>query len=152
MESIDVLTKGFKTKYESFLIGCDAIEEMGGWDKKTFGEMDVFYENDLLGLILRLIAADGEICGKEVEYVNKNFGFEQTAESLKAAYENCREMLGDSYDEKFKNGVSVMKKINTKLAAAYKELLTTVCDIIIASDGEIAPEEIEEAKRIKALI
>lgn len=152
MESVDVLSKAFKAKYESFLIGCDAIEEMGEWDKETFGEMDVFYENDLIGMILRLIATDGEICGKEVEYVNKNFGFDHTVESLKAAYENCRELLVGAFDENFKNGFSLMKKINAKLAVAYKDLLCLVCDIVIASDGEISPEEIEEAKRIKALI
>lgn len=152
MESVDVLTKGFKAKYESFLIGCDAIEEMGQWDKEAFGEMDVFYESDLGGMILRLIAADGEICGKEVEYVNKNFGFDYTEGSLKAAYESCHEGLVGSFDENFKKGYLLMKKINAKLADAYKDLLGTICDIVIASDGEISPEEIEEAKRIKALI
>lgn len=152
MESVDVLTKGFKAKYESFLIGCGSVEELGGWDKEAFGEMDVFFENDLMGMILRLIATDGEICGKEVEYVNKNFGFNHTVESLKFAYENCQEMLEDSFDENFKKGYLRMEKINAKLAATYKDLLGTICDIVIASDDEIAPEEIEEAKRIKTLI
>lgn len=152
MENIDSLTRSFKSKYESFLIGCDAIEETGGWDKDAFGEMDVFYENDLVGLILRLVAADGKISEKEVEYVNKNFGFGQTVQSLGAAYENCRGALGASFDENFKKGVALMQKINAKLAAAYRELLGIVCDIVVASDGEISPEEIEEAKRIKALV
>ncbi len=101
MESWDELTQGFKAKYGSFLSGCDAIEESGGWNKEAHGEKDVFYENELLGQILRLIAPAGEICGKEVAYVNRNFGFEQTPERLKAAYENCYDRLGESYDESY---------------------------------------------------
>lgn len=33
----------FKMKYESFLIGCDSIEEMELWDKNSLGEMEAFY-------------------------------------------------------------------------------------------------------------
>lgn len=152
MEKIESLTKAFKAGYERFLIGCDAIEETGGWDKEAFGEMDVFYENDLVSLILRLIAADGKISEKEAEYLNRNFGFDYTAERLAEVYENCRGEIGGAFDKKFKNGLACMKKINGKLASAYEELLGLVCDIVIASDGEISPEEIEEAKRIKALV
>ena len=43
-----------------------------------------------------------------------------------------------------------MKNINVKLAALYSELLGTICDILIASDGEISPDEIQEAQRIKS--
>lgn len=152
MDRIDMLTNAFKSQYERFLIGCDAIEETGAWDKENLGEMDVFYENDLVGLLLRLIAADGRISEKEAEYVNKNFGFDYSAGQLADIYENCREAIGAPFDEKFKDGVRQMKAINGKLADAYAELLGLACDIVAASDGEIAPEEIEEAKRIKALL
>ena len=49
-------------------------------------------------------------------------------------------------------GVECMKNINVKLAALYSELLGTICDILIASDGEISPDEIQEAQRIKSLL
>ena len=152
MDRIDMLTNDFRSLYERFLIGCDAIEETGGWDKENLGEMDVFYENDLLSLILRLIAADGKISEKEAEYLDRNFGFDYSPGQLADIYENCREAIGGSFDEKFKEGVRQMKAINAKLADAYAELLGLACDIVAASDGEIAPEEIEEAKRIKALL
>ena len=45
-----------------------------------------------------------------------------------------------------------MKGINVKLAALYTELIGTICDILIASDGEISPDEIHEEQRIKALL
>lgn len=66
-----------------------------------------------------------------------------------AFYEND---LLSSFDVKFKNGVECMKNINVKLAALYSELLGTICDILIASDGEISPDEIQEAQRIKSLL
>ena len=54
----------FKMKHEAFLVGCDAIEEMGLWNKEAYGEMDVFYSNDLVIVIIRLIATDGKISQK----------------------------------------------------------------------------------------
>ena len=140
MKNIDKLTEEFKTKYERFLIGCDAIEELDQWDKEENGEMDVFYQNDLVSVILRLIAADGEISDEETDYLNRNFGFEY-----------CEEEVSHSFDEQFENGITLMRSINEKLADAYKELLSLICNIIIESDEVIAPEEIEEAKKLKEL-
>lgn len=151
MGKIDSLTEAFRVQYDRFIIGCDSIEETGAWDKETFGEMDVFYENDLVSLVLRLIASDGKISGREVEYLNRNFGFDYTVERLAETYDLCSREIGESFDEKFKNDVAYMRAINGKLAALYEELLHIICDIVIASDGEISPEEIEEARRIKAL-
>ena len=152
MENIDNLTKAFRFQYERFRFGCEAIEKTGAWDKEKFGGMGTFYENDLLCMILRVIAADGKISAKEVEYLNRNFAFEHTVESLAEVYENCRREIGESFDMKFKNGVECMKNINVKLAALYTELLGTICDILIASDGEISLDEIQEAQRIKSLL
>ena len=152
MEKIDNLTKAFRFQYDRFHLGCDAIEETGAWDKEKFGGMGAFYENDLLCMILRVIVADGKISAKEVEYLNRNFAFEHTVESLTEVYDNCRREIGESFDMKFKNGIECMKSINAKLADLYTELIGTICDILIASDGEISLDEIQEAQRIKALL
>ena len=58
---------------------------------------------------------------------------------------------GQAFDENFENGITHMRKINSKLADAYKELLSLICDIIIESDGVIADSEVEEVKRLKAM-
>ena len=151
MEDSDRLTKKFRNLYERFLLGCDAIEEMGAWDKESFGGMGVFYETDLIGLILRLIVADGTISTKEVAYLNRNFGLDYTVTKLAEVYESCRETINGSFDEQFKNGITRMKEINGKLANAYAELVGIICDIVIAGDGDISPEERGEIQRIKAL-
>ncbi len=151
MEKIDICVESFKLKYDLFMIGCDAIEEEGLWDTEVLGEMDGFYFNDLSSVIIRLIASDGNISEKEVEYLNKTFGFEYTLDELKEVYKNCKDNIDHSFDEAFENGISYMRKINSKLADAYKELLALICDIIIESDGIIADIEVDEVKRLKAL-
>ena len=151
MKKIDMLTEEFKTKYESFFIGCDAVEESGLWDREAHGEMEAFYQNDLVSVILRLIAVDGTISEREAEYLNKNFGFDYTADDLTEIYKSCEEEINRSFDEQFENGVTYLRSVNEKMADAYKELLGLICDIIIESDDVISPEEIEEAKRLKDL-
>ena len=151
MKKIDILTEEFKSKYERFLIGCAAVGELEQWDNEEYGDMDVFYQNDLVSVILRLIAADGEISDKESEYLNKNFGFDYTADELADVYDNCEEKISRSFDEQFENGVEYMRSVNEKLAQAYEELLGLICDIIIESDDVISAEEVEEAKRLRDL-
>ncbi|MBQ4612234.1 MAG: TerB family tellurite resistance protein [Clostridia bacterium] len=151
MVTLEQYVDSFKMKHESFLAGCDSIEEMGLWDKEKLGEMDVFYSTDLASVIIRLIAVDGKITPHEVEYLNKTFAFDYTLEELEEVYANCYDDIGQAFDEAFENGITHMRKINEKLADAYKELLSLVCEIIIASDGVLTTAEIDEVKRLKAL-
>lgn len=151
MKKIDTLTQEFKIKLEKFITGCDALEELDNWDLEEYGEMDAFYQNDLVSVIIRLIAVDGNISENEVKYLNENFGFSYTVEELKDVYHSCSEEISHSFDEQFKNGISMMRAVNGNLADAYKELLGLICDIIVESDDVITPEEIEEVKSLKAL-
>ena len=104
----------FKMKHESFLIECDTLEDLNLWNKEEHGK------------ILRLIAVDGDISEKETEYLNKNFGFEYTADELTDIYESCEEEISHSFDEQFENGITYIRSINEKLADAYKELLELI--------------------------
>lgn len=151
MKNVEMYIDSFKMKHESFLIGCNSIEEMGLWDKEALGEMDVFYSNDLTSVIIRLIATDGKITQKEVDFLNETFDFEYTLDELIDVYNSCKDDIGHAFDENFENGITYMRKINAKLADAYKELLSLICEIIIESDGVIAESEIAEVKRLKAM-
>ena len=151
MKNIEKYIESFKTKYESFINGCDSIEEMELWDKEKLGEMEAFYANDLTSVIIRLIAVDGQISQKEVDYLNESFGFGYSLAELTEVYENCIDNIDHSFDENFENGISYMRQINDNLADAYKELLSTVCEIIINGDGVVTPAEIDEVKRLKEM-
>ncbi len=150
--NIDALTESFKMKYEKFIIGCDAQEELAEWDTECNGEMDVYYENDLVGIILTLVVADGAISQKEVDYLNRCFGFDYTVETLEEVYKTCSSELDDLFCNRFSEGVEQLRGINEKLADAYVELVDIACDIIIASDDVIATSETEAAKALKATL
>ena len=151
MKDINVSVENFKLKYEMFLNGCDSIEETEQWDVEKLGEMDAFYISDLASIIIRLVALDGKITAKEVDYFNRTFGFEYTLEELTELYRVCEDNIDRSFDENFENGITYMRKINNELADAYKELLSLVCQIIIESDGVISEAEVAEVKRLKAM-
>ena len=53
--------------------------------------------------------------------------------------------------EGFENGIHHLRKVNSRLADAYKELLVLICKIIIESDGIIAEAETAEVKKLLEL-
>ena len=149
MEQLKNYSESFKFKFEKFLTGCDSIEEMGLWNLEENGEMDAYYSADLTSVIIRLIAADGNVTQKEVDYLNDIFGFEYTVEELAAIYDDCAEAIDSIFEDGAENGLSLMRSINEKLADAYIDLIVTICDIVIESDGVIDAAEIELANQIK---
>ena len=102
----------------------------------------------LSSVIIRLITADGKISSKEVEYLNNTFGFDYTLDELISVYDSCKDNIEHAFDENFENGITYMRKINTKLADAYKEILFLICEIIIESDGVKTESEVKEVKRL----
>jgi hypothetical protein len=140
----------FHKKYEQFLAGCDSVEELERWNTSYYGDMDVFYTNDLVSVIISLIASDGEISQREVAYLNEAFGFDMTLEALIAVYENSPEAIDNTCNETFASGIDRLETINPKLAEAYRELLSLICDIIMESDGVITEKEVAKAKALKA--
>lgn len=152
MDKLNALSESFKMKYEKFLIGCDSIEEIDLWDKEAYGEMDGFYSNDIVSVIIRLIAADGSFTEKETAYLNDLFGFDYTAEELKGIYDDCGDSIENLFEKDLGEGIANLKKINDKLADIYKDLLLTVCDIVIESDGVIDRAELELAKQLKDIV
>lgn len=141
----------FKMKHEAFLMGCDSLEELGLWDKIAYGEMDSFYTNDMTTLIIRLTASDGVITQKEVDDLNQLFDFDYTLEELREVYDNCADLIGEAFDDNFRESVAMLREISEKVAEAYKELLDLICSIIAESDGTVTEAERAEIVRIKSL-
>lgn len=151
MEKLQRYAESFKLKFEKFIIGCDALEEMALWDKEKNGEMEAFYSADMVSVIMRLTAVDGKIADEEVKYINEVFGFAYTVTELKTIYADCKDAIETVFTDGLENGYTHMKRINEKLADAYKELILLICDIVIASDGIIAAAEVQMAKTLKTL-
>ncbi len=141
MKDLSILTDSFKLKYEKFILGCDSIELDESWDKEANGEMDVFYENEILSVILSLIIADGTISEAEVRYLNDNFGLSYSVEQLKTVYSALGDEIDAFFERYFKAGYQMLQGIHEKLATAYKELFELICQIIVESDGRVSEEE-----------
>ncbi len=152
MKKIDELTDSFKTRLDTFTIGCDSIEEIELWNKEESGELDVFCLNEFVSTILRLVAADGVINEKETEYVNKNFGFSYTADELRDIYENCQFVINDSFEERIREDIQLVSGVNAKLGEEFKELISLICGIIAESDSAISAEEQKEIDSIEAVL
>ena len=141
MKDLSILTDSFKLKYEKFILGCDSIELDESWGKDANGEMDVFYENEILSVILSLIIADGTISEAEVRYLNDNFGLSYSVEQLKTVYTALGDEIDAFFERYFKAGYQMLQGIHEKLATAYKELFELICQIIVESDGRVSEEE-----------
>lgn len=149
MQGLDKLTEEFKFKYERYLTGCDALEEAGLWDTEELGQMEAYYQNDLMGVILRLIAADGKISDGETEYLNRAFGFTCTTQELRDFYAGCEDSFKRDFAEQLEAGYRLMRGKNEKLAEAYRELLDLACTILMVSDGAAGPEETAVLKKAR---
>lgn len=148
MSKLDLYSESFKATYEKFIIGCDSQEEIKGWDICADGEMEGYYSNILITVVMKLIASDSVFSDKEVEYFNKVFGFEYSVDELKTVYENCEDVIEENFSSEIVDALEKLEGVNEKLASAYKELLGLVGCIISASDG-IAHEK--ESKLIELL-
>ena len=149
MDKIEMLSESFKLKYELFLNGCDSLEEIDRWDKESLGEMDTYYVNDLVSVVLRLIAADGVFSEKETEYLNRFFGFDYTPEDLQKIYADLKDAIDALFSEGIASGIEMLREINLPLSETYRDLLCTACDVIIASDSVIDGAELLLAQQLK---
>ncbi len=150
MDRLHEYSESFKLKFEKFLMGCDALEELGAWDKEQHGEMDAFFAADMVSVVLCLTVADGKVTAQEVGYINDIFGFDYTVAEVESIYEGCAEGIDSIFDEQAENAYSHLCRSNARLAQAYKELVCLACDIVIASDGVVSRQETELAERLKA--
>ncbi len=144
-------TEKFIDRWEKFIVGCDALEESGKWNKDELGEMEAYYENDMISIILRLIVCDDRITVEESDYLNEMFGFKYSPEELRELYEGFTADVGADPDSMLIEGYSLLKSISPELAAYYRELVSFTCGIISESDGAFAHNEFRTANHIIAL-
>lgn len=139
MTNIPKLCEKFKANYEFFLTGCDSMRRSGAWDRDENGDMDTYYSEDLVSVIIRLVAADGDVTEDEAAFMEDSFGMEYTPEELSDFYEACAYELDEENDAIFADTLATLNTLNPRLAEAYKFLVSTACEIIL--DSDIKPEE-----------
>lgn len=143
------MDNNFKERWEQFLIKCDEIGKESAWDEEELGVMYAYYDADLMNVVLYLVASDGEIQEKEVEFINDTFGFDYDMEKLQEVYGVCGESLVSHFDETLEKDIALMKGIDEGLCSEYKELLAMVCGMVIESDGIVTETEKDKAKELQ---
>ena len=150
MTKLQEMSENFKYQYEKFLNGCDALEDKKDWDVSVNGDMETYYFNDIMCVIVLLISADGKFAGGEAKYINDIFGFSYTPEELRELYRTNGEDIQNMLEAEVPAGYRRMKLINSKLAEHYRQLIFLICDIIAESDGYIQDAELKQIERVKA--
>ncbi len=150
MSRLHQLSESFQLKFQKFLNGCDALEELDRWDRDAWGDMDAYYAADMTSIALRLMVADGRVTPEEVRYIDEMFGFRYTQQEVWDIYRDCRAGIDTVFDTEAENGYSRILAINENLGAAYKELVCLICTIIIESDGIRESCEIALAEQVRS--
>ena len=145
---IDRHSEEFRLNWERFVHACGAAEAEGRWDTAELGEMEGFCFNTVLGVILHLIITDGNVAEREVEILNRNFGFDYTVESLLEVYYSIGEEIEGNYLANAKETLGLLTRIDPQLADDFRSLLNLICVIAAESDEGVSETELEELRRL----
>ena len=147
-DKLKVLSDEFKMKHELAVAGFDSHEELTDWDMEEYGEMDAYYDNLLITVIVRMCASDGNFSRGETDYLKDVFNFVFTLEELREIYESMESLEDDdAFVQSLKKDVDMLWSTDGKLCSAFCELVKLACEIIKETDG-IAPEEVALADRL----
>ncbi len=132
----------FRVLYDQFVNSCDAAEMAGKWDKEEYGEMEGYFFNTLMGILMNVINADGNIGAREAEVLNDCFGFSYTVDELIELYGYCGKDLEANYAENAKIAMALLNGIDEGLADRFRELVLAICNLVAETeDGVLESEE-----------
>ena len=144
----------FQTKVEAFLEACESLQERGLWEEEEYGNVQAYYVNDLVCIITRIIAADGEITEREAEFLGDVFGFDYSVEELEEVYEICIDSIKDMFETGVNEAYQLLMDKDMDLADSYKELILLAGQVAMDSDEMImaSAAEKEELKKLQELL
>lgn len=144
----------FQTKVETFLEACKSLEDRGLWEEEEYGNVQAYYVNDLVCIITRIIAADGEITEREVQFLGEVFGFDYSVEELEEVYEICLDSIRDMFETGVNEAYQLLKNKDMDMADSYKELILLAGKVAMDSDGMImsSAAEKDELRKLQELL
>lgn len=144
----------FQTKVEAFLEASESLQERGLWEEEEYGNVQAYYVNDLVCIIARIIAADGQITERETELLGEVFGFDYSPEELEEVYEICMDSISDMFETGVNEAYQLLKDMDMDLADSYKELILLAGQVAMDSDDMImsTAAEREEVRKLQELL
>lgn len=134
----------FQKNVETFLEACEGLQEKGLWDEMEYGNVQAYYVNDLVCIITKIIAADGEITECETQFLGEVFGFDYTVEELQEVYEICAEGIEEFFETGVNEAYQLLQDKDSDLAKSYKELLLEAGKVAMDSDNMIMASAVEK--------
>lgn len=140
-ETLDMLTRQFRERYDGMADLCAAAENDGRWDSDRDGSMEGFAFAALSGAILSLIVSDGNVGERETEYLNGAFGFDYTVDDLLGLFRFSASDLRDNAAQNVTETVRALDESDPAVGAEFRALLKLACRIISESDDGVAEKE-----------
>ncbi len=140
-ETLDLLTRQFRERYDGMAEICAAAEEAGRWDKNRDGSMEGFAFAALSGAILSLIVSDGNVGERETAYLNSAFGFDYTVDDLLGLFRFSASDLRENAVQNVTDTVRALDEADPAAGAEFCTLLKLACRIISESDDGVAENE-----------
>ncbi len=138
----------FTQKYESFMNRCSDLNKNEAWDEDEYCEMSLFYESSMANLVLSLLASDGVIHEKEVDFINR-FGIgSYTDERLQEIIGILGDNIDRYYNEDIIRDIDLLKKVDEGMAKEYTELVKAACELIISCDDEVTDNEKKRSQQL----
>lgn len=138
----------FSQNYNEFIEKCAAFNSSEAWDEDEYCEMSLFYESSMANLILSLMACDGVIHEKEVDFINQ-FGIgTYTAERIEEIIGFMGSSVERYYNEDIIRDIELLKEVDEGMAEEYTGLVKAACELIISCDDEIADEEKKRSQQL----
>lgn len=144
----------FQKNVEAFLEACEDLQKKGLWDEVEYGNVQAYYVNDLVCIITKIIAADGEITDCETQLLGEVFGFDYTVEELQEVYEICADGIEEFFETGVNEAYQLLQDKDSDLANSYKELLLEAANVAVDSDGvkTVSAEEQEVVQKLQKLL
>ena len=104
--------------------------------------MEGYFFNTLMGILMNVINADGNIGAREAEVLNDCFGFSYTVDELIELYGYCGKDLEANYADNARIAMDLLRGIDAALTERFRELVLAICGIVAESeDGVLESEE-----------
>ena len=152
MTELEDRSAGFQAKYDGFVHSCDAAEADGRWDRAEYGEMEGYCFSALMGILLSLINADGNIGSRETEFLNRNFGFSYTVDDLIELYGYCGRDIEANSGENAREVMALLRETGGGLAEEFRDLVLLICDIIAESDDGVNEQEADMLRHLRETV
>ncbi len=131
----------FRILYDQFVNSCDAAEIAGKWDKEEYGEMEGYFFGTLMGILMNVVNADGNIGAREAEVLNDCFGFTYTVDELIELYGYCGKDIEANYAENTRIAMELLRDIDVTLADRFRDLVLAICGIVAESEDGVLESE-----------